>query len=209
MTLPLESGNFFVNGPSRSGKTTFCMRLITHRYEMFVHPPKHVFYFYSSWNKTLEKISDPNIHLIKGMPSETQLHSIYEIPDHKIICLDDLLLKLSPSSVIHDLFFIKGNHENISILFLTQLLFGEQLKQLSNNAHYFIFMKCLRNNSQVSRLGSQLGMLDRIKNAFNHILSDQEPFTHLLIDLNPNSNPEFAVRSHIFPTQDTIIYKNE
>ena len=208
MTLPLQSGNFFINGPSRSGKSTFCMKLISHRNEMFEDPPQEVFYFYASWNKSLDSITDPNVHLIKGVPTHLELQNIYEKPNHKLLCLDDLLLKITPSSVIYDLFFIKGNHQNISVLFITQLLFSQQLKHLSLNAHYFIFMRSVRNTSQISRLASQLGMNDRIKNAFAHILRDEEPYTYLLIDLNPKANSEYAVRSSIFPGEDTIVYKN-
>lgn len=208
MTLPLESGIFFINGPSRSGKSTFCMKLIANRDKMFINPPREVFYFYASWNKTLESITDPNVHLIKGIPSQIELESIYEKPNHKLLCLDDLLLKINPTSVIYDLFFIKGNHQNISVVFITQLLFSEQLRSLSQNAHYIVLMRSVRNTSQVSRLASQLGMKDRIKHAFAHILKDEELFTHLLIDLNPKSNPDFSVRSHIFPDSETIVYKD-
>lgn len=209
MTLLLQEGNFFINGPSRSGKSSFCMKLIAHRHEMFLDPPKEVFYFYSSWNKTLENITDPDVHLMKGLPTREQLQKIYEKPNHKLICIDDLLFKITHNSIIHELFFIKGHHEHVSILFITQLLFNQHLKTLSQNTHYYVFMRSVRNSSQVIKLGSQLGMLERVKNAFNHILRDNEVYTHLLIDLNPQSHIDYSVRSHIFNDQITIVYKND
>lgn len=71
-------------------------------------------------------------------------------------------------------------------------------------------MRSHRSISQVSKLGSQLGMKDRVKQAFLHIINDTEPFTYILLDLSPQLLSQYAVRSHIFPQETTvIIYKDD
>lgn len=208
MTLPFNRGNWIIYAPSGTGKSTFCWHLIKHRNTMFIEKPTKVFYFYSSWNKTFDLMTDSNIEFIKKFPVQEKLEQIYKEPGHKIMILDDMLNRLTQNSVVHELFFIKSHHECISTIWVTQVLFSDSLRSLSQNAHYFVLMRSQRSISQVVKLASQLGMKDRIKNAFLRIVSDNEPYTYILIDLNPQSQSEYSVRSHIFPEQLTIIYKD-
>lgn len=92
-------------------------------------------------------------------------------------------------------------------IWVTQILFSDSLRSLSQNAHYFVLMHSQRSLSQLAKLASQLGMKDRIKKTFSRIVNDIEPYTHILIDLSPQSEPEYSVRSHIFPEHLAVIYR--
>ena len=209
MTLPLSRGNWLIFSPSGTGKSTFCWNLIKHRDSMFIDKPCKVYYFFSSWNKTLEQMHDNDIEFIKGLPSREKLDDIYQHPGHKVLILDDMINRITQNSIVHELFFIKSHHACISTIWITQILFNDVLRSLSQNTHYFVLMRSHRSISQVSRLGSQLGIKERLKQAFLHIVNDIEPFTYILIDLSPQALSQYSVRSHIFPNETTVIYKED
>lgn len=134
MTLPFERGNWVVFAPSGTGKSTFCWNLIKHRNSMFIDKPSKVYSFFSSWNKTLEQMLDSNIEFIKGFPSREKMDDIYQEHGHFFLFLDDMINTLRQNSIVNELFYIKSHHECISTVWITQILFNDVLRSLSQIA---------------------------------------------------------------------------
>ena len=78
-----------IAGPSQSGKTTFVVRLIKHRYEM-THPvPKLVVWHYSEFQPAYERMSN-EVTFKKGVPTDSQLKSF----GGKLVIIDDLMSEM-------------------------------------------------------------------------------------------------------------------
>ena len=68
-------------------------------------------------------------------------------------------------------------------------------------------MKNLRNRSQIEYLSRQIFRQNpkMISDSFDDCM--KEEYGYLVIDLFPQSNDMYRVRSHIFPGEDTVIYR--
>ena len=106
------------------------------------------------------------------------------------IIFDDMLNSNSLPDIAH-LFTVDGRHMNLSMAFLTQIMFvnNEHFRQISQNCDYFCLFKNPRNSVEVRTLAQQLtpGRLDLIQ-IYNQ--ATEAPFSYLFINLTQNCPPE-------------------
>ena len=93
------------------------------------------------------------------------------------------------------------------LLLLLQNLFhqGKYARDISLNSHYFILFKNPRDCQQMRYLGTQLGIRKKLMSAYED--ATLLPFSYLMIDLSPKCESTYMLRAHIFPFEDTVIYK--
>ena len=93
-------------------------------------------------------------------------------------------------------------------MYLTQNLFykSKQTRTMSLNAHYIVLFKNPRDAMQISTLGRQMypGQNKFLVEAFKN--ATEKPFGYLLLDLKPDTDEKYRVRTNIFPDERQYVY---
>ena len=192
-----------ISGPTGSGKTTFTLNLLTYLDEMFTKPINKIYYFYGVWQSSFESFTGDKLVYLHELPTEQRITN----GDHNLVIIDTMQMTALNDPFIANLFCRDSHHRNISVFLLLQNLFhqGKYARDISLNSHYFILFKNPRDSQQMKYLGTQLGI--RKKLIFAYEDATLLPFSYLMIDLSPKSKSTYMLRSHIFPFEDTVIYK--
>lgn len=108
-----------------------------------------------------------------------------------------------------ELLFTQGcHHRRLSVLFLTQNLYvqGSRSRTIALNTTYLVLMKNVRDVSQIATLGRQLypGKSKVLMQAFEDATAT--PYGYLVVDMSPHSEDTYRLRTHVFPSQDPVIY---
>ena len=195
-----------ISGPTGSGKTSFTLNLLQHLDEMFTENINKIYYFYAVWKSSFEGFMGEKIVYLQELPSEEKINSLSN-GDHNLIIIDDMQITALNDPFIANLFCHESHHKNLSVFLLLQNLFhqGKYARDISLNSHYFILFRNPRDCQQIRYLGTQLGIRKKLRTVYED--ATLLPFSYLLIDLSPRSDSTFMLRSHIFPFEDTVIYK--
>nr|CAD2186274.1 unnamed protein product [Meloidogyne enterolobii] len=156
-------------------------------------------YCFGEMNEIVFKIKEMGITTYNGVP-EPEL-----IKQHQLLVLDDLMLNIQ--SEFLDLLFTRGSHNwGVSVIFVTQSLYGRNTKTARANAHYILLTKNPQGLLQVRTLGSQL--FPKMMNYFLESYRDatSERFSYLLINMHPSTEEHLRLSTNIFPGEKTTIY---
>ena len=83
---------------------------------------------------------------------------------------------------------------------------SKQTRTMSLNAHYIVLFKNPRDAMQISTLGRQMypGQNKFLVEAFKN--ATEKPFGYLLLDLKPDTDEKYRVRTNIFPDERQYVY---
>ena len=195
-----------ISGPTGTGKSWLIFKIIENRRDLFDKKIEKIYYFYSVWQNMFDKYSDQDIVFINNKPDEKIIKEIAN-GGHYLLVIDDLQTAALKDEFIANLFTRESHHKNLSVFLILQNLFhqGKYSRDISLNSHYFILFKNPRDKNQIKTLARQLGLNKTLEEAYNS--ATEKPFSYLLIDLSPNSNPDYMLRSDILPEDYTIVYK--
>lgn len=201
---------FSISGTTKSGKTTWVFKLLKYSDQMFSIKPEKILYCYGIWQNLFTEMEKEiiNISFHEGLPSCNQIEALSSNNNHNIIVLDDLMMDCVKNKEIELLFTRGAHHKNISVIFLNQNMFcqGKHARTIALNCHYLILFQNLRDSSQISKLGQQIfpGQNQLLINAYKDCM--QRKYGYIVIDLTPDSEQIYRLRTLIFPEEDTIIY---
>ena len=193
--------NMIVSGMTQSGKTEFVRRLLKNWQTHININKSKIKILWCFKGKYPESRVWPNIEIIfyKNLPNHADL--IRYKPD--IIVLDDLMNDVNQET--SELFTIHSHSLGISVIFIVQNLFNKNkfMRNISTNCHYIIMMRGLRNANQVESIAKQTvpGKTKQIVKIFKQ--ATIKPFTYLIFDFHPNSNPDYLLRTRIFKEELT------
>ena len=209
MSISLKSPcTVLIAGMTSSGKTYFTNQIIENKEHVFDISPKKILFLYSAWQSLydeMEKQYQNSIIFYNGLPTEEYLNEYLKDKCHKLVVIDDLMIEASNSALINDLFYKKSHHNNSSVILLTQNIYNKNLRGIGLNCHYIVFFKSPRSHDQISKLGSQIGCTNLLKQVYKDIC--KRNYGYILIDLHPSSDKMYMFRTDIFPDQDTIVYQ--
>jgi hypothetical protein len=191
-----------VVGATGSGKTQLVKKLISHRNELIIPEPQTVLYCYGELNETVLEHKKKGIEIYNGIPDVEHIKSLQK---PLLLIIDDLMLEIDPSYL--DMLFTRGSHNwNTSIIFVTQSLFGKNIRTARANSHYLILMRNPQAKQNVRTIGSQMfpGKLNYFMESFEDATT--KPFSYLLIDSHPNTNDNERLMTNIFPGEHQVIY---
>jgi hypothetical protein len=191
-----------VVGATSSGKSHWVKRLIENRGQMISPPPAQILYCYGEVNPLILEYKQQGIEVYNGVPDAEMIKSR---PKPLLLIIDDLMLDIQPDYL--DMLFSRGSHNwNVSVVFVTQALYGRNIKTARANAHYLILMRNPQAKQNIRTLGSQMwpGQLKFIMEAFNDATS--ELYSYLLIDSHPNTRDNERLITHIFPGEQITYY---
>jgi hypothetical protein len=109
---------------------------------------------------------------------------------------------------VSNIFTKVSHHRNVSVIYLSKNLFhkSKQNRTLSLNAPYIVLFKNPRDAVQVATLARQMhpGRGKFLAEAFKD--ATDKPYGYLLIDLKPDTEEKYRIRTNIFPNERQYVY---
>jgi hypothetical protein len=185
-----------VAGPTSSGKTQFVLRLIRHANELIHPPPERILYCYGEFQPSFLEL--PQVEFHEGLPDVNRFDGRHRY----LLIIDDLMNEVNQN--VCNIFTKLSHHRNVSVIFLTQNLFhrNKHVRTMNLNTHYIVLFKNPRDAGQVSTLARQMypGKSKFVVEAYED--ATKEPYGYLLIDLKPETDDSYRIRTRIFPDDD-------
>ena len=185
-----------IAGPTQSGKTQFVVRLIKDANELITLPPENIVYCYGEFQPLFAKL--PGVEFHEGLPEVERFDGRRRV----LLIIDDLMNEADET--VCKLFTKLSHHRNVSVVFLTQNLFHKSphVRTMNLNTHYLVLFKNPRDATQVATLARQMypGKSKFLLEAFED--ATKEPYGYLLIDLKPETDEKYRIRTNIFPDDD-------
>jgi hypothetical protein len=183
-------------GPTQCGKTVFTFKFIGEAKNL-IHPaPEKIIYCYGEFQPIFNQY--PSVTFHDGLPDIKQFDG--ERPT--LLVIDDLMTETNGS--VCNIFTKISHHRNVSVMYLSQNLFyrSKHNRTMSLNAHYIVLFKNPRDANQVSTLARQMypGRSKFLLEAFRD--ATEKPYGYLLIDLKPDTNEKYRIRTNIFSDDD-------
>ena len=223
-TIFLHPFTMVVSGSTGSGKTVCVMRLIANLNSMIENGenPKEqaidtLLYCYGALNSNVMELKrreslpegKEGIKIItySGVPNEELIQKEAGSTRKLLLILDDLML--SAKSAFLDTLFTLGSHNwGVSVVLVTQHLFGKELRIARNNAHYIVLLRNPAGALQIRMIASQLfpGKHGYFMEAYTDATA--HAYSYLLIDMHPKTDSDMRLKSCIFPSEGaySVIY---
>ena len=192
-----------VSGPTQCGKSTFVLRLIRNASTMIHPPPQDIIYCYSEYQSAFMGPGLQTVEFHEGLPETDR----FDGKRRTLLVIDDLMDEAGES--VSKIFTKISHHRNVSVVFLTQNLFhkNKHMRTMSLNTHYMILFKNPRDVTQFAALARQMystGWKFAVE-AFKDATSSTA-HGYLLVDLKPDTEERFRLRTSVFPGEDTYVY---
>jgi hypothetical protein len=161
--------------------------------------PKRILYCYGEINENILGLKNAGVHTHNGVPSEETIRQ------YQLLVLDDLMLGMERDFL--DLLFTRGSHNwGVSIVFVTQSLYGRDIRTARANAHYLVLMRNPAGQLQIRTVGSQL--FPKHLSYFMESYQDatREKFSYLIVNMHPDAEEHLRLCTGIFPGEQTTIY---
>ena len=185
-----------VAGPTSSGKTWFVFRLIKHAYSVINPPPEKIVYCYGEFQPSFAEF--PTVEFQEGLPNVDRFDGRQRV----LLIIDDLMNEVDQN--VSNLFTKLSHHRNVSVVFLTQNLFHRNkfVRTMNLNTHYIVLFKNPRDAGQVAVLARQMypGKSKFVVEAYED--ATKEPYGYLLINLRPETDDRYRIRTKIFPDDE-------
>jgi len=116
-----------VAGMTESGKTVWMKSLLQQAQEVVHLPPERVVWCYSQWQPAYMElmVTVPNIEFVKGIPSELENDSFFDIDKRNLMVIDDQMENAGGDKRIVNLFTRGSHHRNVSVIYIVQNLFHQ------------------------------------------------------------------------------------
>ncbi len=206
-----------IAGPTMSGKSLFALNLIIHRETVYTAHfnriiyslPESSLHLHQDFVKKLQEACN-YIEIVEGLPDIEEQHLAADKSTHKLVILDDLMVKAFASSNILELITKTSHHSNISVVIITQSMFlpaKHRLTLVRNCSEKVIFHDKI-DQMQLSILSRQIfpSKPNFLKECFEFIYktTQKNDLKYVLLDASPLSDlPHNAVaRTFIFPNKD-------
>jgi len=202
-----------ISGPQQSGKSTFIVRLIKHRKQLFTQDFVKCFYCQPSNlcirpNPIYEEIQKyiPNTELICGIPDVSKL-GIDLDNSCKLLILDDLMLEILNSESIVKLLSVDVHHSNCTCILTVHNYYASSrhAKTITRNLNYEVLFYNRLDLREIKIISSQIGGNPNfLQECFTFLMKKiDSKHPYILLDGHTQSKMNsLHVRSNIFPEND-------
>jgi hypothetical protein len=201
--------SIIICGQPSSGKSHLCLSLVEKRDTVFKFPVEAVVFVYQNWQKEFDSINekDPNVTFTPDLFSIDSI--VKKQPELKwLVIIDDHIISIESnpkaSQFVAEFFIHRATHQNCLPVFITHNLFSKSVRIMSLNCSYLILFKAIRDKSQISVLGNQLGCGSFLRNALDS--ATEQKFGYLLIDVTRNTPECLRFRNFIWEKSDMLIF---
>lgn len=207
--------NFIITGQTGAGKTELVKKMLFHIDKLFLPPPDRIIYVYTLYQPIFDEMErqlGSKITFRNDIPTGEELKEHYqETKESSLVILDDKLSSLDSSKSgknLVELTTVIARHCKISLMFLLQNLYhnSSSAREIALNCQVNIIFRNDRSASQITRLASQImpGNIPYFRHSYE--LATARPYGYLVIDLSPNIDKKFRLKSNIIPGDDLRIY---
>ena len=205
--------SIILSGATQCGKTFWINRFLKNLDHMYEgDPPCEVLYYYSHYQPLYDEMKSnlcDKITFKEGIPSLAYLLEYANDNRHRLVCLDDVMHLIVDNSDISLIFTQLSHHKSLSCVVVLQNIFnhGRYARTISLNSTYLVLFNNVRDKAQISYLGKQI--YPNKNKAFMGIYTDcvKRPYSYLLLDMSPNINDMYRLRTCIFPSENMVIYE--
>lgn len=204
-----------ISGGSQSGKSTFIVKLIQNREQLFNQKFVKLYYCQPSSlclrnNPIFEQIcqSFPNAELHCDLPDVAKLNLDLDSTP-KCVIIDDLMGAFLDSPKMIELVSVQIHHCNITVIFTLHNYFASSRfgRTFTRNLQYKVFFYNRLDLRELKMISSQIGhQANFLQECFNFLLQKfptESPY--ILIDGHVKSPMKsMFVRTHIFPNKDEM-----
>ena len=191
-------------GASMSGKTRLVLHLLS-KPELFHPLPKTIIFCYDQYQEAYRDVKTAlgrdqqvDFQLIRG--HDVTLDTLPHHDHQTLLIIDDASEETAASPEIARI-ATNGRHKNISLWLIWHSLFTRHptSRIISQNMGLYFLLPSLRLESQLRTLGSQLGMKNRLINAYKFCAEHDNECDqrYLMLDLSPSVPTLLRLRSHI------------
>ena len=199
-----------VVGPAGCGKTRLIARMISNQEKIFRPSFDRIIYFHKHNQESYEKLrfecstKAVDLDLVQGLEWNAVERS-EALKQRTLVVIDDLYDEAAQSKEFLDL-VIAGRHKNVHLMVLRHNLFQQckSSKTIDLNVTQMILFNSPRDLEQIGILGRQLGERSTLMKAYKR--ATQEPFGHLMIDLDARSSRNLRYCSHCSADEPTHFY---
>ena len=117
-----ENFKVFISGPSRCGKTVFVSNLLERINEFSKVPPTKVIYVYKVWQSKYDEMLSLGVNFKEDHDNIVNDIKFSVSGEPTLIIFDDLIGSSSLKEIAN-LFTVDARHMNMSLVFLTQMVF--------------------------------------------------------------------------------------
>ena len=196
-----------VAGLTWCGKTKWVLHLVDNARKMTQPPPAKIWYCYGEYQQLFSEYCHANFH--EGLPDMN--HKVFDGRYPTLLVVDDLMSE--SNQLVANIFTKISHHRNISILHLTQNIFDKNkfARTISLNAHYLVLFQNPRDANQFATLARQMYPNDSRFAAEAYADATSVPYGYLLVDLKPEQDDRYRLRTNVFPSETQYVYvrKNE
>ena len=187
-----------VVGPSGCGKTQLVAELLVKHRQIFRPNFDCITYIYQHWQPVYKKLesemNSEEINFLNGLDWK-KLEIMSNFKRHLLV-FDDVIDKIANSLEFLNL-VVSGRHKNQHVIFLKHNLYQKSpnSKTIDLNLTHLLLLKSPRDIVQIDCLGRQLGDRGLLLSAYRS--ATEEPYGHLLIDLDPRCDENLRLVSNI------------
>jgi hypothetical protein len=184
-------------GSSGSGKTHFCLQIISNSFRLFDTTPSKIVIIYKEFQSIynqFEKFIPTQLY----HEDEVDLEELTKSNKERLLVICDDLYYSKKLDEVAEQFLIKGRHRNTSWIVLTQSIFNRPaLKNISRNSTHITLFKTVRLNephiffSQLRPRASRV-----LQNIFAK--ATEKSFSYLDIDLSQTCPDKFRYKAELF-----------
>ena len=191
-----------VVGPSGCGKTKWVLRLVDSAKEIMTPPPDRIWCCYGEYQPIFNDYHDVNFH--EGLPDLT--HEVFDGRCTTLLIIDDLMSETN--QLFANIFTKISHHRNVSVLYVTQNVFDKNkfARTISLNAHYLVLFKNPRDAIQFATLARKMYPHDWKFAVEAYGDATYVPYGYLLVDLKPEQDDRYRLRTNIFPGDTHYVY---
>ena len=197
-----------VVGPAGSRKTRLIGRMIVNQEKKFSPSFDKIIYFYIHYRQYYGTISmcqskHVDIEFIQSL--EWNFMQKAEAQKRILLVLDDLFDEAAQSKDFLTL-VVAGRHRNVHLMVLRHKSFQrtKNSKAIDLNVTQIILFNSPRDSEQIGVLGRQLGQRHATQEAYKK--ATQQPFGHLMIDLDMRSSKSLRYSSNCYGDVTSIFY---
>jgi hypothetical protein len=169
---------------------------IKHVDQLIVPAPEKILYCYGEFQPSFSEFPEVEFH--EGLSDVSRFDGRQRV----LLIIDDLMNEADQN--VCNLFTKLSHHRSVSVVFITQNLYHRNrfVRTMNLNTHYIVMFKNPRDANQVTTLARQMypGKSKFVVEAFKD--ATKNPYGYLLIDLKPETDERYRIRTNIFPDDD-------
>ena len=190
-----------VVGPRGCGKIQIVADLLVNHRRLFRPNFDCITYIFQHWQPVYDdiasKLKHNEINFLNGV--DWKKLAVMSNLKRNLLVFDDVFDELANSLEFLNLVG-SGRHKNQHVIFLKHNLYQKSpnSKTIDLNLTHLLLLKSPRDINQIDCLGRQLGDRDLLLSAYRS--ATEEPYGHLLIDLDPRCDENLRLVSNICAT---------